>query len=116
MIIQCPKIKEKRSQPEQYQLINKILEVFEVTHIVSVENQNFLDQVPKKIKAEKIKTRALEGTESFLGLPRPIKSKIEKYFGGESKRRTYKAEDVSLYEVMAETPNSKAYCRKIEIS
>ena len=114
IVVHCPKIR-RNNQKEQFQLINKILEMFEVTHLVVVDSPGYFEQVPPQIKAQRMKARALEGTDSFLDLPRPIKNKIERYFGGESKRKTFEIDQIRLFELMSKSGSEPMHCRRINI-
>lgn len=64
---------------------------------------------------ESIKGPVLEGTESFLSLPRPLKSKIERYFNGESIQLKYPIDEIIIYELMTEQGEAGGYCRQIDI-
>lgn len=50
-------------------------------------------------------------------MPRPSKSKIERYFNGETKKKVYPIDDIIIYELMSgsESNKSNEKCRMINI-
>lgn len=119
MIIQCPRVKDSSNSPnkiDQFVTLTKLIDICRVTHVVSVGCPEFLTYLSQeKVKVKKMEGAALEGSEGFLGLPRPVRSKIERYFDRESKKKTFKIDDIRLYELMTETASTPFACRLVNI-